>query len=138
MGQAIFFLASIYARGLLSSLVFEVYHAVPRICQLLGIVELNFVTSLRVYISFFTIVEEIIAWVCSLVGGRMRRIFVLVVGDRLPVERKKKLISMYTMICLRVGPLGRMLYCFSLWEDDFPVTKKNKNDKIVYVNNENC
>ena len=58
-----------------------------QIRQLLGIVELIFVTSLKVYISFSTIVEKFTACVCSLVGSDMKRMFVLVFGDRLPVQK---------------------------------------------------
>ena len=43
----------------------------------------------------------------------MRKIFVLVISSKLPVGRKKKkkggLNSVYTMVCLGVGPLGHMV-----------------------------
>ena len=63
-----------------------------QIRQLPGIVELIFVTSLKVYISFSTMAEEFTACVCSLVGADMERMFVLVFGDRLPVQKKELLL----------------------------------------------
>ena len=110
------------------------YHSVPRIRQLLGVVELIFVTSLRVYISFSAIGEsKLLGYATRLRVGSGSVLSRLSGAGSQWGEREKKrggLDSVYIMIYLGLVP---SVACCNAFRFGRIFSLQQKNDKIIYL-----